>query len=84
MVGEGVVGENVSLVPYYTTRPSRKSEQGGDLSAQLLKAKLLTFPIPRSQFQASRMGSSVHPGHISYDHEQEYLLRKRFRLDGSD
>lgn len=79
MVGEGVVGENVSLVPYYTTRPSRKSEQGGDLSAQLLKAKLLTFPIPRSQFQASRMGSSVDPGHISYDHEWGVFAEKEIQ-----
>lgn len=31
-------GGNVGLVPFYTTRPFRKSEQGGDLSAQLLKA----------------------------------------------
>ena len=74
-----MVGENVSLVPYYTTRPSRKSEQGGDLSAQHLKAKLLTFPIPRSQLQAPRFGSCVHPGHISCDHEQGIFAKKEIQ-----
>lgn len=74
-----MVGENGSAVPCYTTRPSRKSEQGGDPSAQLLKAKLLTFPVPRSQFQAPRLGSSVHTGHISYDHEQGIFAEKEIQ-----
>ena len=66
---------------YYITGPSRKSEQEAlclqDLFTLLLKAKLFTFPIPRSRFQVPKFRSNVHP--ISHGHKQGIFAKKEIQ-----
>lgn len=72
-------GGNVSLVPFYTTRPFRKSEQRRRPFSSAPQGLIAPFPIPRSQLQAPTFGSCVHPGHISYDHEQGIFAEKEIQ-----
>ena len=81
--GRGSGGENGSAVPCYTTGPSRKSEQGGfQLSSSRPNCPLSPFPGPNSRLLGWDPASTL--GISAMAMNREYLLRKRFRLDGSD
>lgn len=70
-------GGNVSLVPFYTTRPFRKSEQGGDLSAPApQRPNCPLSPCPGPSCRLLGLDPVSTPGHISYDMNREYLLRR--------